>query len=40
VAWSELLNSFGKFKAEQVQLSQLGDLNGKAFQVMDKAGWK
>ncbi len=40
VAWSELLNSFGKFKAEQVQLSQLGDLNGKALQVMDKAGWK
>ncbi|MGS2720597.1 extracellular solute-binding protein [Paraglaciecola aestuariivivens] len=40
VAWSELLQSFGQFKAEQVALSQLGELNAKAVQLMDLAGWK
>ncbi|MDU0354790.1 Fe(3+) ABC transporter substrate-binding protein [Paraglaciecola aquimarina] len=40
VSWSEILQSFGKFKAEQVALSQLGELNGKAVQLMDRAGWK
>lgn len=40
VAWSELLTSFGKFKAEQVQMSRLGELNGAALRIMDKAGWK
>jgi iron(III) transport system substrate-binding protein len=40
VEWSKLLMSFGQFKPEQVQLSQLGDLNAKAVQIMDRAGWK
>lgn len=40
IAWSELLQSFGTFKAEQVALSQLGDLNAAAVQMMDRAGWK
>ena len=40
VKWSQRLESFGQFKAEQVQLSTLGELNAKAIQVMDKAGWK
>lgn len=40
IAWSELLQSFGTFKAEQVQLSQLGKLNAEAVQMMDRAGWK
>ena len=40
VAWSELLQSFGTFKSEHVPLSQLGELNAAAVQMMDRAGWK
>jgi iron(III) transport system substrate-binding protein len=40
VAWSELLQSFGTFKTEQVPLSQLGELNAAAVKMMDRAGWK
>lgn len=40
VAWSDLLTSFGRYKAEQVQLNKLGELNGDALRIMDRAGWK
>jgi iron(III) transport system substrate-binding protein len=40
IAWSELLQSFGTFKAEQVPLSKLGVLNAAAVKMMDRAGWK
>lgn len=40
IAWSKLLQSFGKFKTEQVPLSKLGELNAAAVQMMDRAGWK
>jgi iron(III) transport system substrate-binding protein len=40
VAWSELLQSFGTYKAEQVPLSKLGELNASAVKMMDRAGWK
>jgi iron(III) transport system substrate-binding protein len=40
IAWSELLQTFGTFKAEQVPLSKLGDLNAAAVKMMDRAGWK
>ena len=40
VAWSELLQSFGTFKTEQVPLGQLGELNAAAVRMMDRAGWK
>lgn len=40
IAWSELLQSFGTFKAEQVPLGQLGELNAAAVKMMDRAGWK
>lgn len=40
IAWSELLQSFGTFKTEQVPLGKLGELNAAAVQVMDRAGWK
>jgi iron(III) transport system substrate-binding protein len=39
-AWSELLQSFGTFKTEDVPLSRLGELNAEAVQMMDRAGWK
>lgn len=38
--WSDTLVSWGKFKADSLNLSKLGELNGDAVKVVDKAGWK
>ncbi len=40
VPQSAVLAGFGTFKAEQLPLVKLGELNAKAIQLMDKAGWK
>tara|TARA_R110000751_G_scaffold307866_1_gene433078 strand:- start:84382 stop:85374 length:993 start_codon:yes stop_codon:yes gene_type:complete len=40
IPWSDLLQSFGTFKTEQVPLGKLGELNSAAVQMMDRAGWK
>ena len=40
VSWSPVLQAFGTFKAEQLPLAKLGELNAQALQLMDKAGWK
>lgn len=40
VKWSPLLESFGHFKADSLALAKLGELNAKAIEIMDKAGWK
>ena len=40
VAWSDVLSSFGQFKAESVALGKVGELNAEALKLMDKAGWK
>ncbi|WP_370302729.1 Fe(3+) ABC transporter substrate-binding protein [Rheinheimera baltica] len=37
---SEILQGFGEFKADQLQLEKLGELNADAIRVMDRAGWK
>lgn len=37
---SEILKSFGDFKVEQVSMQKIGELNGKALEIMDKAGWR
>lgn len=37
---SELLKSWGTFKADTLNLSQLGALNPAAVKLMDRAGWK
>lgn len=37
---SELLQSWGEFKADSLNLSHLGELNAQAVKVMDKAGWR
>ncbi len=37
---SPLLRSWGDFTAEQVDMSELGRLNGAAVMAMDRAGWK
>lgn len=37
---SELLQSWGEFKADSLNLSQLGINNAEAIKIMDKAGWQ
>lgn len=37
---SDLLKSWGEFKADSINLSELGKNNAEAVKVMDKAGWK
>ena len=39
VQWSKTLLDMGEFKAESVDLEQVGHLNPKALKIMDKAGW-
>jgi len=40
VAPGKLLKSWGKFKADTINLSQLGVNNAEAVKIMDRAGWK
>ncbi len=40
VKWSPVLQGFGQFKSEQVDLQKVGELNTQAVQLMDRAGWK
>jgi iron(III) transport system substrate-binding protein len=40
VAWSETLEGWGQFKADDINLERLGELNAEAVRVMDRAGWK
>jgi iron(III) transport system substrate-binding protein len=37
---SELLQSWGEFKADDLQLSKLGEFGPDAVRLMDRAGWK
>lgn len=37
---NSLLQSWGEFKADTLDLSTLGELNPKAVMIMDKAGWR
>ncbi|OQX13295.1 MAG: Fe(3+) ABC transporter substrate-binding protein [Thiothrix lacustris] len=37
---SEMLKGWGEFKADSVNLSELGKNNAEAVKIMDKAGWK
>ncbi len=40
VAGSTLLNGWGEFKADSINLNQLGLNNAEAVMIMDRAGWK
>lgn len=40
VPWSATLEGFGRFKADALPVSKLGELNGAAVRLMDRAGWK
>ncbi|HEY9201859.1 MAG TPA: Fe(3+) ABC transporter substrate-binding protein [Gammaproteobacteria bacterium] len=37
---SELLKSWGEFKADNINLTELGRLNADALRLMDRAGWR
>lgn len=37
---SDILNSWGEFKADSLSLRQLGELNAQAVKIMDHAKWK
>lgn len=37
---SETLAAWGTFKSDDVNLNRLGELNGEAVMLMDRAGWK
>lgn len=37
---SEILRSFGDFKADSLNLSLLGEHNAEAVRIMDRAGWR
>jgi len=40
VDWSPTLESWGKFKADELNLSLLGERNADAVMLMDRAGWR
>lgn len=40
VAWPELLESWGDFKADTLNLSVLGENNAEAVRIADRAGWR
>ena len=40
VEFADLIQSWGSFKRDSINLSQLGSFNNKAVIIMDKAGWK
>lgn len=40
VEWSDTLTAMGEFRAEDVDLEQVGKLNATALKIMDKAGWR
>ncbi|MCK9532776.1 MAG: Fe(3+) ABC transporter substrate-binding protein [Gammaproteobacteria bacterium] len=40
VPWNATLESFGRFKADGLPMGKLGELNGAAVRLMDRAGWK
>ncbi len=40
VPWSELMQLFGQFKAQSVDLDKVGEGNADALRLMDRAGWK
>ena len=38
--WSQTLKNWGEFKADDLNLEQLGKFNAQAVKIMDRAGWR
>jgi len=40
VPWSGTVRGWGRFRADDINLSRLGELNAEAVKLMDRAGWR
>jgi iron(III) transport system substrate-binding protein len=40
VAWSKTLQGWGEFRADDLDLTRLGELNDEAVRIFDRAGWR
>ncbi len=40
VPWSETLRAWGEFRADTLDLTRLGELNGEAVRIFDRVGWR
>jgi iron(III) transport system substrate-binding protein len=40
VAWGETVTAWGVFKADQIDMAELGRNNAAAVRLMDRAGWR
>ena len=40
VAWSDVVSSWGRFKADDLNLAILGENNAEAVRIADRAGWR
>ena len=40
IKWSQTLQDMGTFKAQEVSLSKVGEINAEALMLMDSAGWR
>lgn len=40
VAWSETLEAWGRFRADDLNMSALGEHNAEAVKLMDRVGWR
>ncbi len=40
VEWSPVLESWGRFKADNLNMAKLGEYNAAAVRLMDRAGWR
>ncbi len=40
VAWSDVVAAWGRFKADDLNLSALGANNAVAVRIADRAGWQ
>jgi iron(III) transport system substrate-binding protein len=40
VPFSKIVASWGEFKADQINVSELGNRNAEAVRIMDRAGWR
>jgi iron(III) transport system substrate-binding protein len=40
IEWSDLMNGWGEFKIDELNLTRLGELNSEAVEVFNEAGWE
>jgi iron(III) transport system substrate-binding protein len=40
VPYSKIVGSWGEFKADEINVSELGNRNAEAVRIMDRAGWR